>query len=234
MKSLISRAHSSETGPTDAGQLERISVLSIQPAEEPGPATIGDYILPPRLLRYLASEDPQDNNRIRSLSYTVDPDTTTVTDDVLLLSLPSDLWSEEAREDKRIRFLQCAVESDAATVADDILLLDILNDLWSVPEEASAEGFPIPPERMLSSVAHLLRTMFDILPWRFEVYPNEDHEIEIDVPNLRGSSVVISCDSKGGALCTVNILGNHRNKWYDSIVSLPDNFLREALIELTA
>ena len=47
-----------------------------------------------------------------------------------------------------------------------------------------------------------------------------------------GVSVILLCDSNGGALCLVNMNGKHRRARYSSAEILPDGFLREALTEL--
>ena len=40
------------------------------------------------------------------------------------------------------------------------------------------------------------------------------------------------CDSDGGALCLVNVDGAHRRARYSTTQTLPDGFVREALVEL--
>ena len=72
-----------------------------------------------------------------------------------------------------------------------------------------------------------------ILPCRFEVYPTPDGEIAIDAPGGYGQSVILYCKAEGGALCLVNIGGKHRHAGYSHASYLPDNFLRDALAELT-
>lgn len=74
--------------------------------------------------------------------------------------------------------------------------------------------------------------MYEISPWRFEVYPTPDGEIAIDAPNGQGSSVILLCDSDGGALCMAHLNGNHRSQRYSTADALPDDFLREALTDL--
>ena len=78
----------------------------------------------------------------------------------------------------------------------------------------------------------LLKDMHEIAPRRFEVYPTPDGEIAIDAPDGRGSSIILLCDSDGGALCLVNMNGSHRRRRYSEIDTIPDGFLREALLEL--
>lgn len=74
--------------------------------------------------------------------------------------------------------------------------------------------------------------MYKVLPWRFEVYATPDGEIAIDVPGGFGRSVILLCDSGGGALCSVNMDGAHRRARYKDVRMLPDGFVREALMEL--
>ena len=107
-----------------------------------------------------------------------------------------------------------------------------LQDLHEAKDEACEEGFPVPSEMALENAERLLREMFLISPRRFEVYPTPDGEIAIDAPGGHRRSVLLLCDSEGGALCLVNMNGNHRRARYDTTNTLPDGFVREAMIEL--
>ena len=111
-------------------------------------------------------------------------------------------------------------------------LYDALYDLQEATDEALEEGFPVPSEIALENAERLLREMYWISPRRFEVYPTPDGEIAIDAPGGHRRSVLLLCDSEGGALCLVNMNGNHRRARYDTTNTLPDGFVREALIEL--
>ena len=121
---------------------------------------------------------------------------------------------------------------EGVRVVSEDLLKNILDDLWSLPEETRAEGIPVPPKKLLQSVERLIKAMFDILPRQFEVYATADAVVDIDVPNLRGSSVIVSCNKGGGALCTVHILGEYQSRGYENMNLLPDAFLTESLQEL--
>ncbi|MYD60045.1 MAG: hypothetical protein F4W91_03295 [Gemmatimonadetes bacterium] len=107
-----------------------------------------------------------------------------------------------------------------------------LHDLQEATDEALEEGFPVPSELALENAERLLREMYLISPRRYEVYPTPDGEIAIDAPGGYGRSVLLLCDFEGSALCLVNMNGNHRRAHYDTTNTLPDGFVREALIEL--
>ena len=111
-------------------------------------------------------------------------------------------------------------------------LTDALHDLHAAMDEARGEGFPIPSEMALENAKHLLREMYLILPRRFEVYPTPDGEIAIDAPGGHGRSVLLLCDSEGGALCLIKKNGNHRRARYSTTNTLPDRFVRDALTDL--
>ena len=106
-----------------------------------------------------------------------------------------------------------------------------LSDLDEAVTDAAEEGFPRPSRDAIQSARRLLTQMYAIAPQRFEVYPTADGEIALDLPNERGS-VILLCDSRGGALCLVNANGVQRRARYSTATSLPDGFVREALIEL--
>ena len=106
-----------------------------------------------------------------------------------------------------------------------------LSDLDEAVTDAAEEGFPRPTGDAIQSARRLLTQLYAIAPQRFEVYPTADGEIALDLPNERGS-VILLCDSRGGALCLVNANGVQRRARYSTVTSLPDGFVREALIEL--
>lgn len=111
-------------------------------------------------------------------------------------------------------------------------LAESLCDLDEVVDEAEEEGYPIPQKVALDNSKQLLMEIYAISPRRFEVYPMPDGEVAIDAPDGRGSSVLLLCDSDGGALCLVNMKGKHRRARYSSIETLPDGFVREAMAQL--
>jgi len=111
-------------------------------------------------------------------------------------------------------------------------LNDALRDLREASDEARDEGFPQPSKIALENAERLLREIYGISPRRFEVYPTPDGEIAIDAPDGQGRSVILLCDSEGGALCLVNFNGNHRRAQYSTTETLPDGFVHQALAEL--
>ena len=121
-------------------------------------------------------------------------------------------------------------EPIAARVPNE--LNDALYDLQQATDEASGEGFPAPSDIALGNAGRLLREMYAISPRRYEVYPAPDGEIAIDAPGGPGRSVLLLCDSDGGALCLVNMKNDHRRARYSTTERLPDGFVREALAGL--
>lgn len=107
-----------------------------------------------------------------------------------------------------------------------------LGDLQEVNEEAQEEGFPVPSPIAFDNAERCLRAMYEISPRRYEVYPTHDGEIVIDAPSGFGTSVVLMCDSAGGALCLANLKDGQRYRQYASAHALPDDFLRDSLIAL--
>ena len=116
--------------------------------------------------------------------------------------------------------------------ADISELNNALRDLREASKEAIEVGFPQPSEIALQNGERLLRELYGISPRRFEVYPTPDGEIAIDAPEGQGRSVILLCDSEGGALCLVNLNGHHRRARYSTTETLPDGFVHEALGDL--
>lgn len=105
-------------------------------------------------------------------------------------------------------------------------------DLEEVIEEAREEGFPVPSDCALKYARTILYAVYELSPRRYEVYPTPDGEVAIDAPGGFGRSVLLLCESDGGALCLVNMNGSHRRARYSDAKMLPDGFVREALAEL--
>ena len=126
---------------------------------------------------------------------------------------------------------ELTAEPNAADEESQVPLRAALSDLDEAVTDAAEEGFPRPTDDAIQSARRLLTQMYAIAPQRFEVYPTADGEIALDLPHERGS-VILLCDSRGGALCLVNANGVQRRARYSTATSLPDGFVREALTEL--
>ena len=115
-------------------------------------------------------------------------------------------------------------------------LREALADLDECVAEAQEEGVLVPTKETVGRARRLLAQLYAIHPCRFEVYPLHDGEVTIDAPGRNGRSVVLVCEPQGGVLCSVNLDGSHRRAVYDreSAATLPDGFVREALLALDA
>lgn len=127
------------------------------------------------------------------------------------------------------------MEQEAQVASDDRSpdLLDAQHDLDEAVAEAGEENFPKPSEMALTNARRLLSAMYRISPRRYEVYPTPDAEIAIDAPGGHGRSVLLLCESDGGALCLVNMNGAHRRARYLSAGTLPNEFVCVNLAELS-
>ena len=108
-------------------------------------------------------------------------------------------------------------------------LCDALHDLREARTEAREEGFPVPSRSAVENGRRLLHCMYGALARRFEVYPTPDGEIAIDVPCGSDRSILLLCDSDGGALYFVHIDGVQICAQYSDASSIPDEFLPVAL-----
>ena len=121
---------------------------------------------------------------------------------------------------------------DAPKAKVDKDLSAALTDLDEVREEAQEKGLTAPSDVAFENAERLLKAMYGILPWRYEVYPMSYGKIAIDAPNGQGASVIALCESDGGAMCLANLASGHRGNHYASAADLPNAFLGEALQEL--
>lgn len=111
-------------------------------------------------------------------------------------------------------------------------LADALRDLQEINDEADEEGMQPPSALAIANADRLIREIYDILPRQYLVELLPEGVIAITVPGGFRCSVMLLCESEGGALCSVNMNGKHRRKRYPHADQLPDRFLREALSEL--
>lgn len=105
-------------------------------------------------------------------------------------------------------------------------------ELAGVADEAHEEGYPVPSELAFDNARRLLPAISRLSPRPMSVYPTPDGEICIDMSRGFGRSVLLLCESGGGALCLVNLDLEHRRAHYDTVRTLPDGFVREALDEM--
>ena len=113
-----------------------------------------------------------------------------------------------------------------------VLLANALRDLDELNDEAAEEGIEPPSESTIANANRLLRVIYDILPRQYLVELLPEGIIAITVPGGFQRSVMLMCESDSGALCSVNMSGEHRRKRYPHADQLPDRFLSEALSEL--
>lgn len=111
-------------------------------------------------------------------------------------------------------------------------LEEALADLRATPEEAVEQGYARPTALALANAGRILRQMHALHPTRLEVYPTPDGEVAIVAPGSPRRSVMVICESNGGALCTVNMDGEHRRARYSTADNLPDDFCTDALDQL--
>ena len=122
-------------------------------------------------------------------------------------------------------------QSPHTEIAPDTLAI-AQQDLAAVVEDAQEEGYPIPSDLAFENARRLLPEICQLTPRPVAVYADPYDGIVIDISGGFGRSVGLHCESDGGALCMVNLDGEHRRARYDNTRTLPDGFLREALAEV--
>lgn len=111
-------------------------------------------------------------------------------------------------------------------------LADALLDLDEVFDAAREEGMREPSTLAFENAKRLLKAMYGISPRRFDVYPTADGYIAVDGRGGYGRATLLMCGSDGDAVYLVTIDGERRRAHYATTVSLPDDFVRQALREL--
>ena len=113
-------------------------------------------------------------------------------------------------------------------------LSDSLGDLREARQEASEKEFQRPCDAVLANAERILIEMYQVRRMRYEVYPLEDGEVAIDAPGEGSTSVFVSCEPDGSALCIVNVGGKNQLQRYSATTELPDDFLTRGLRSLVS
>lgn len=111
-------------------------------------------------------------------------------------------------------------------------LAEAMEELEEVVNEAHDDGFPPPSDAVIGTARRLLREMYSMSPRPYSVYPTPDLEIAIHGQHANSGSILVLCESGGGALCLVSLRRPPRRARYADVNDLPDGFLREALRDL--
>ena len=111
-------------------------------------------------------------------------------------------------------------------------LTDALDDLSEVLEEAEEKGYQIPTETAISEATRLLKTMYEIAPQRFEVYPMPDGKVTIDATNENGHYLMLLLSSDGSARCLTNFASGRSRRHFNTTDDIPHEFLRESMLEI--
>ncbi len=114
----------------------------------------------------------------------------------------------------------------------DPVLAEAERELNEVFDEAQEDALPPPVPAAVEAAGRLLREMFRRSPREYSVYPTSDREIAIHGQHANAGSVVVLCDSEGGALCLVSFPRASRRASYADVNDLPDGFLTQALHDL--
>ena len=139
------------------------------------------------------------------------------------------IWKLMTALPERSRALQAgfSIVSKATPELDDAL-----EDLRECQDEAREKSFPIPTVTALNNAERLLKSLFSILPRRFEVYPMPSGAIAIQASKAPEVAISVLCESDGEALCLVSALDHSRRARYSTANYLPDGFLLDALQDL--
>ena len=103
--------------------------------------------------------------------------------------------------------------------------LDFERRLDDVSAEAEDEGFSPPRGRVLQEIWRLWRELHRAVPGYYEVYPEPDGEVTLDVRDHKGGIVSVTIEPGGGTLCIAVGGGISEHQRYDSSGALPDQKL---------
>ena len=103
--------------------------------------------------------------------------------------------------------------------------LDFERRLDDVNSEAEDEGFAPASGRVLQEIWRLWRNLYGVFPAHYEVYPEPDGEVTLDVRDHKGGIVTVTVEPGGGALCIAVGGGESEHQRYEFSGELPEQKL---------
>ena len=110
-------------------------------------------------------------------------------------------------------------------------LMAALENLKCINHQAREEGYPAPSAIAMEKTEALVRTMFRILPVRYDVYPSDDGEIVIDGGGS-GRRIFVYCYPDGDVLYIGWVDGERRRVRSSGDDYIDTEFLGKALSQL--
>ena len=110
---------------------------------------------------------------------------------------------------------------DVSKADDPSDLQSALDDLSEVIEEAEEKGYQIPSETAISEAKRLLRTMYEVAPQRFEVYPMPEGAVTIDATNENGHYLMVLVANDGSVRCLTNSASDRSRQHFNSTPVIP-------------
>ena len=114
-------------------------------------------------------------------------------------------------------------------------LKDSLNEINAARREALEDGTVEPAESSFALAQSLVPQLHDILPGRYDAFPEDSGGVTLTAPSARtGFAVTVECVPDGSVVCLLVSPGRMRKAVYSDAADLPDGFFREALQALSA
>ncbi len=105
-----------------------------------------------------------------------------------------------------------------------------LEDLAGVIDEAREDGYPDPTPQAMDNARLLVKTMYDIRPIRYDIYPMDDGEVAIDGGDKR--RIGVFCYPDGSVLYIGWADGERVRIRANAPEDIPYDFLKLALHQL--
>lgn len=110
-----------------------------------------------------------------------------------------------------------------------------LDDIDAARQEALEDRTVEPAESSLALAKSLVPKLHEILPGRYDAFPEDSGGITLTAPSSRtGFAVTVECDPNGSVVCLLVSPGRMRKAVYSDADDLPDSLFREALQALSA
>ncbi len=117
---------------------------------------------------------------------------------------------------------------------EELGVSEAVANLDDIGADAREMGYDVPSAEVVAEAKRILLGMNDFRKASYDAYAMSDGRVGVAVDGGYGNSMLLVCEPGGTALCVVTEGLVSRHAEYEDVSFLPDDFVRQALRNLTS